>query len=166
MLNGSNSYLGATAIDGGALLVNGALASTSVVVNAGGLLGGAGVLNGTLTVAANGRLAPGGSGRTATLTVNGNAVLLPGAVYEWECRVTGVDLTDVRGTLTLPAVATVCVSVAGGAPGDPPVLLTAGALAGAPDLSHWVVYPTGLRAAVSGNRVILAPGNGALLTVR
>jgi len=47
-LDGTNTYTGDTAIDEGALLVNGSVASPNTFVNPGGLLGGVGVVGGNV----------------------------------------------------------------------------------------------------------------------
>jgi autotransporter-associated beta strand protein len=59
-LSATNSYRGATAVNGGTLLVNGSLGVGSVTVASGGTLAGHGVIGGALTVQSGGTLAPGG----------------------------------------------------------------------------------------------------------
>ena len=59
-LAAANTYTGATAINGGTLLVTGSLASPTVTIAPGAALGGTGTVSGT--VAANGILAPGTTG--------------------------------------------------------------------------------------------------------
>jgi autotransporter-associated beta strand protein len=67
-LNGNNTYSGATTVNGGTLLVNGALAGGAVSVASGATLGGYGTIGGTVTVHSGGTLALGAS--IGTLTVN------------------------------------------------------------------------------------------------
>lgn len=77
-LTGVNSYIGATTVAGGKLVVNGSLAS-AVTVQAAGALGGAGTV---AKVDNHGVLAPGNS--VGTLTVAGDYVAYPGSVHELE----------------------------------------------------------------------------------
>ena len=61
-LTAGNSYVGATRVDGGTLLVDGSLAAGSAVtVNIGAILGGRGTVNGPVTVTSGGTIAPGTS---------------------------------------------------------------------------------------------------------
>ncbi len=80
LLNSSNGYSGATAINQGELLVNGSLASP-VTVNSFGLLGGTGSLSSVL-VNSGGMLAPGDA--PGTLTLSGSLTLLSGAKMDYE----------------------------------------------------------------------------------
>jgi autotransporter-associated beta strand protein len=86
-LDGMNTYTALTSVDGGALAVNGSIA-TDVVVNAGASLMGTGSVGGKVTVNAGGTLAPGLS--PGTLLV-GSLDLLEGSVLEMEL---GPDLRD------------------------------------------------------------------------
>ena len=69
-LPGSNTYSGPTAVNQGALVVDGWLTSSAVTVNSGGTLGGTGTLGG-VTVNAGGHLAP-GDFNVGTLLLAGN----------------------------------------------------------------------------------------------
>ncbi|CAM3124041.1 PEP-CTERM sorting domain-containing protein [Rariglobus hedericola] len=71
-LSGINTYTGATTVNSNAsLIVNGSLASGSLVtVNSGALLGGSGTIGGATTFAAGSKLSA-GSNSTATLTFSG-----------------------------------------------------------------------------------------------
>jgi fibronectin-binding autotransporter adhesin len=60
-LTGTSNYTGATAVNGGSMLVNGRLGNTVVSVGNGALLGGSGTIDGVLTVLAGGTLSPGNS---------------------------------------------------------------------------------------------------------
>ena len=79
VLGGSNTYAGATNVNGGGLYVNGSLPSTSpVIIGAAGALGGSGSAGaatvnsgGTIDVSANGT----NSLSLASLTFNGNAAI-------------------------------------------------------------------------------------------
>jgi len=66
-LSGANSYVGATTVNNGILVINGSLAASSAVsVASGATLAGAGIVNGTITVNSGGTLAPGTSIGTLT----------------------------------------------------------------------------------------------------
>jgi autotransporter-associated beta strand protein len=68
VLSGTNSYTGATNVNGGTLLVNGSTASGSAVTvnNSGTVLGGTGTINGTVNVNANAIINPGPKGTAGT----------------------------------------------------------------------------------------------------
>lgn len=96
-LTGVNSYTGATTVNAGKLVVNGALAST-VTVN-GGSLGGSGTVGG-IVASAGSTIAPGNS--IGTLTVNGNISFAAGSIYQVEVNAAGQgDRIDVLGMATL-----------------------------------------------------------------
>jgi autotransporter-associated beta strand protein len=98
-LSGTNTYIGATTVNGGLLEVDGSIAaSRGVTVNSGGALGGTGTVSGT-TVAAGGILAPGQS--IGTLSVIGNLTFNSGATYAVDVSPTAADRTRVTGTATL-----------------------------------------------------------------
>jgi T5SS/PEP-CTERM-associated repeat protein len=98
---GTSSYSGVTVIDAGALLVNGALGSTAIAVNAGGLLGGSGTISGRVTANPGGTLAPGdGIGSLAI----GVATLQGGSVFAYDVNSSvpfAADLLSVTGGLFL-----------------------------------------------------------------
>jgi autotransporter-associated beta strand protein len=75
-LTGTNTYVGATTVTSGTLLVNGSIASP-VSVN-GGAFGGTGTVSNSVTVNSGGSLVPGASGSGA-LTVNNNLTLNSGS---------------------------------------------------------------------------------------
>ncbi|MBN8943521.1 MAG: autotransporter domain-containing protein [Rhizobiales bacterium] len=97
-LTGTSSYLGATTVSGGALIVNGAIAS-DVTAQSGSVLGGAGAV-GPITVQSGATLAPGSSG-IGTLTVNGNATLAAGSLTIIEVSALSADRITVNGTANL-----------------------------------------------------------------
>jgi len=89
--SGTSSYDGATAVNGGKMLVNGQLGNTAVAVNATGLLGGSGTILGDVTVASSGTLSPGNS--PGILTV-GSLSLLAGSFTSMEITGTSSSLYD------------------------------------------------------------------------
>ena len=100
-MTGTSTSSGPTTINAGALLVDGALGSTSVVVNAGGSLGGSGVIGGSVAVQAGGTLAP-GSGMESLAC--GPVTLLDGAVFrsEWDSQApANSDLLTILGDVFL-----------------------------------------------------------------
>ncbi|HET6409713.1 MAG TPA: autotransporter-associated beta strand repeat-containing protein, partial [Chthoniobacteraceae bacterium] len=107
VLNGSNSYTGATTVNAGTLLVNGSLSgSSAVTVATGATLGGSGTIGGTTTI--SGVLAPGSSteslafGANLTLQNTTNTIIEINGTNRG-AGVNGydaVDMTNVSGVLT------------------------------------------------------------------
>ena len=91
VLSGTNTYTGATVIDGGSLIVNGAIASASTLVNRLGVLGGGGVIGGN--VLNQGTVSPGNS--PGTLTVKGNYTQTSGGTLVIEVAGPNVGQHDV-----------------------------------------------------------------------
>ena len=97
-LGGNSSYSGATQVDGGTLLVNGALLS-AVTVGSSAILGGNGNVGAT-QVDAGGTLAPGNS--IGTLYINGNLSFNNASIYQVEVDPAGnTDLLVVSGQASL-----------------------------------------------------------------
>jgi autotransporter-associated beta strand protein len=108
-LSGASTYLGATTVSAGELVVDGSLASATTVQN-GATLSGSGSVGG-LIINSGATVNPGNS--PGTLTVNGNAVWNAGGNYDWESMATNTnqsvqtaagtdwDFMDITGTLTL-----------------------------------------------------------------
>jgi uncharacterized protein with beta-barrel porin domain len=98
-LSGTNSYTGATTIDGGTLNVNGSIVSSNrVSVNNGGTLSGDGSVS-NVTVRSGGLLAPGNS--IGTLDVKGNLTIKNHGGYLVEVAPKQADRTRVSGTAAL-----------------------------------------------------------------
>ncbi|MFO1096899.1 MAG: autotransporter domain-containing protein [Xanthobacteraceae bacterium] len=97
ILTNNNAYTGATAVNAGALIVNGSIATSSgLTVDAGALVGGVGTLP---TTTINGALSPGNS--IGTITVAGNLTFGAGSQYLVEVSPSAADRTNVDGTATL-----------------------------------------------------------------
>jgi autotransporter-associated beta strand protein len=98
--NSTLSYTGATTVDAGKLVINGATASTATV-NTGGTLGGTGTV-GALTVKGGGTLAPGNS---PGILNSGNLTLEGGSTLAIELNGTALgtqyDQVNVTGTVSL-----------------------------------------------------------------
>ena len=101
ILTANNTYAGATTINGGGLIVNGSIASSSLTtVNSGATLGGSGTV-GTTMINAGGTFAPGPSGTPGSMTVAGNLAFQSGALYVVQVNPTTASTTNVSGTATL-----------------------------------------------------------------
>jgi autotransporter-associated beta strand protein/T5SS/PEP-CTERM-associated repeat protein len=96
ILSGASTYTGSTFVDGGALLVNGGLATTTVTVSSGALLGGSGSIGGGVTVMDGGFLSPGNGVGILTL---GSLTLQFGSTTRMEINgvgAAGVDYDHIR----------------------------------------------------------------------
>ncbi len=86
-LTGANTYSGPTVVNSGSLLIDGSLASSSMVtVNASGLLGGIGSIgtgtSGVVDIGAGGTIMPGSiSSPNGTLHINGSLTLQSASLY-------------------------------------------------------------------------------------
>lgn len=123
------SYLGATNVNAGTLLINGnnSAATGAVTVAAAGTLGGVGTVGGATTI--NGTISPGDGAGVGTLSFAGNLTLNNNSVFTFQ----GGDLIDVNGTLDLNDNWT--LSLTGGLVNGGSILLfTYDILAASPDL--------------------------------
>jgi len=147
LADGTNTYGGATVVSNGTLLVSGGISNSAVTVVSGAAFGTA-----TTTVS-----------RVAALTLNEGAKVV--WKYNGDAKTAGQVV--VLGTLTLPSVATLDVGGTGFLYTGQ-VLLSAGATAGASDLSKWTIIgaPRGSRAVLVGNQVFLRTNRGTIIGVR
>ncbi|MDX9868061.1 MAG: hypothetical protein RBT78_09070 [Kiritimatiellia bacterium] len=156
----------------GALLVNGTNTYTGATTVSHGTLGGTGSLAGTVTVAADAIVSAGTTNGVGTLSVT-NLVLREGAICEWNYGLTRQDVVNVSGNITLPTHAVVNVSAAEGAnPQHMPqkaVLFTYSSCDGAKVLDGWVVNGSSPQARVlldaTNKRVLLLTSENFSQTV-
>ncbi len=156
-LTGTGSFAGDIHVNGGALIVNGNIASAnSLLVNAGGTLGGIGTVGNT--VVNGGILSPGNS--IGAIAVQGSLVFTAASAYLVQVSSSGSDLTNVTGAATLAG--TVRVALADGTLrfNSPYTILSAATLGGSRFDS--VTTPTGISGSLtySGNAVQLVLGSG------
>lgn len=146
-LTGDNSgFTGATRIDDGKLIVNGAFGGPLTIEN-GAFIGGSGTV-GTLTVGTGGTVSPGNS--PGTLTVAGDITFEPNSIYEIEIDpLTGAhDQIAVRDTATLNGGTAAHIGLEPGSGYDPAAtytILTASSVNGTFDnvVSDFAfLYPT------------------------
>lgn len=100
-LNGTNTYTGATTVNGGALQVLGSIATSSGVnVNNTGRLTGTGTVS-NVSVASGGTFAPGDNTPGTAMTVNGNLTMVAGSNFAVRLNPTTSTLANVSGTASL-----------------------------------------------------------------
>ena len=98
VLDGVNTYTGATTVQGGTLLVGDSANATASIagdasVENGATLGGFGSVSGNVDVANGAHLAPGGMGSLGTLTVGGNLNVAQGGILDYAFGAPGSDFT-------------------------------------------------------------------------
>ncbi|WP_170181705.1 autotransporter outer membrane beta-barrel domain-containing protein [Phreatobacter stygius] len=93
-LTGTGTYAGPTTVNGGLLVVNGAIGGSGVTVSAGATLGGTGTINAATAIT-------GGTLQAGNLTINGALSLSSASVYAF----TPSSLTTVNGSATLGGAA-------------------------------------------------------------
>jgi autotransporter-associated beta strand protein len=132
-LTGANTHTGATAVNGGTLLVNNtsgsATGTNSVTVNSGGTLGGNGFIFGPVIVNSGGALAP-GSNSVGTLTLRSNLTLNAGAILNFELgAIAASDKIVINNSLVLGGTLN-ATSVTGFGAGTYTLITCGGALSG------------------------------------
>jgi autotransporter-associated beta strand protein len=104
IVQGTNTYTGATNISGGMLDVIGSITgSSSVNVGAGGILTGTGTVDPppAVTIAANAMFAPGNGTPGSSMTIAGNLAFQSGALYVVFLNSTSSSFANVTGTASL-----------------------------------------------------------------
>jgi autotransporter-associated beta strand protein len=129
ILSGTNTYTGATTVNGGTLAVNGSiLASNRVTVNAGGTLAGTGTVHNAFI--GGGTLMAGNGTAGSSMTVNGTLGFNAAATYRVNVDPTMASFANVSGAATLGG-ATVNASFAPGSYiSKQYTILTAGSISG------------------------------------
>ena len=141
ILPANNTYTGATTIDGGGLLVNGSIASSSLTtVNSGGALLGSGTVGTTIV---NGTIAPGNSiGTIGTLKVNGTYTQNVGSTYQVTVG-SQSDLISITGNAVINGGTVAVQAVAGAAPKTYNIVTATAGVAGTySGLTHNFVFVT------------------------
>ena len=118
ILSATNTYTGATTVNGGTLLISSSGSTapgSAVTVNTGAVLGGSGTVNGTVTLASGAVLTPGDASGFGTLNLASN-LTLNGCALLFDVDSTGAatDKVAVARTLTLSGTNTVYLSFPNG----------------------------------------------------
>jgi autotransporter-associated beta strand protein len=109
ILTRSNSYSGATTVNGGTLLINGTNGTSPITIANGSTLGGKGIIKGAVTNQSGGVLQPGlGGTDISTLTISNNLVLAGTTVMvlnrtnaQTSSRIVGIATLTQGGTLLI-----------------------------------------------------------------
>jgi autotransporter-associated beta strand protein len=131
-LSGTNTYSGATTINGGTLNVTGAISSGSgtMTVNSGGALAGTGSVAKPATIGSGGAISPGngGAGAAGTLTLSGGLTLGTGAVLRMDLAgTTTSDKLAVSGAFSASGTTTINLTALGSFVGSGTYALITGA---------------------------------------
>lgn len=122
-LTGASTHTGATAVNAGALVVNGSFGTSAVTVASGATLAGGGTLGGTVNVASGGIVQPFGTLTTGALT-------LATPTLDLEMSAAASDRIQVNGTATLTGAHTIQFTLPDGqlVGGTYPLISSTGAL--------------------------------------
>ena len=127
-LTANNTYTGPTTVNGGALVVDGSIASSSLTtVNSGAALIGTGTVGQTV-INSGGFLVPGHS--PGTMTVNGSLAFQSGAFYVVQVNPATASNTNVSGTATLAGTVAAVFAPGAYTKQSYPILTAAGGLMG------------------------------------
>jgi T5SS/PEP-CTERM-associated repeat protein len=156
ILTAMNTYAGATTINGGGLIVNGSIASSSLTtVSAGGTLGGNGIVGSTV-INTGGFLVPGSVGTPGTMTVTGNLAFQSGALYVVQVNPTASS-TNVSGSASLAGTVAATFAPGSSLTRSYIILTAAGGRSGTFDALATSGLPADFQASLS------YPGNTAVL---
>ena len=139
-LTAFNTYTGTTTVNGGALIVNGSIAASSLLeVNAGGFVGGTGTLP-TTQINNGGTISPGNS--IGTIAVAGNLSFAPGSFYAVEVSPTSSDRIVVIGAARLRGTVLSSFEIARGFQKSYTILSAAGGVSGTFDALRTAGLPS------------------------
>jgi autotransporter-associated beta strand protein len=139
-LTAFNTYTGATTVNGGALIVNGSIAASSLLeVNSGGFVGGTGTLP-TTQINNGGTISPGNS--IGTIAVAGNLSFAPGSFYAVEVSPTSSDRIVVNGAARLRGTVLSSFEIARGFQKSYTILSAAGGVSGTFDALRTAGLPS------------------------
>jgi uncharacterized protein with beta-barrel porin domain len=127
IVSGTNTYSGATTVNGGVLDVVGTISDPTV--NAGGTLTGTGAVAAT-QVNAGGTFAPGNGSAGTSMTIAGNLAFASGAIYLVQVNPSTASFATVTGTATLGGATVNAVFANGSYISKQYTLLSAGSIGG------------------------------------
>jgi autotransporter-associated beta strand protein len=132
ILTGTNSYIGATTVNGGVLDVLGSITGTSqVVVNSGGMLTGSGTIDPLIVTINSGSMFAPGNGTPGTSTnIVGSLALASGALYVVQVNPATASFANISGTATLGGASVNAIFANGSYVAKQYTILTAGSISG------------------------------------
>jgi autotransporter-associated beta strand protein len=131
-LLGTNTYTGATTVNGGVLDVAGNISGTSqVVVNSGGMLTGTGTIDPPMVTFNSGSMFAPGNGTAGTSTnLVGSLALASGALYVVQVNPATASFANISGTATLGGASVNAIFANGSYVAKQYMILTAGNISG------------------------------------
>ncbi|MDA9435547.1 hypothetical protein XH88_27855 [Bradyrhizobium sp. CCBAU 51627] len=127
IVTGTNTYSGATTVNGGVLEVDGSI--TDPTVNSGGTLSGTGSVGAT-QINAGGTFAPGNGTAGSSMTVAGSLVFQSGAIYLVQVNPSTASFASVTGSATLNGASVNAVFANGSYVSKQYTILTANSVGG------------------------------------